>query len=105
MGLISRVSSRTYRAVIKKQLPKSKMAVVKVVKAKVPEALAKKRARYAKLAAANTAARAQSKRDNVVKRREIIKKARAYAAEYANAAKAQANNIKAAKAHGNFFVP
>lgn len=81
------------------------MAVVKVVKAKVPEALAKKRSRYAKLAAANTAARAQSKRDNVVKRREIIKKARAYAAEYSNAAKALANNTKAAKAHGNFFVP
>jgi len=81
------------------------MAVVKVVKAKVPEALAKKRSRYAKLAAANTAARAQSKRDNVVKRREIIKKARSYAAEYSNAAKALANNTKAAKAHGNFFVP
>lgn len=80
------------------------MAVVKVVKAKVPEALAKKRTRYAKLSAANTAARAQSKRDNVVKRREIIKKARAYAAEYSNAAKALANNTKAAKAHGNFFV-
>merc|ERR1712173_38385 len=104
MGLISRVSSRTYRAVIKKQLPKSKMAVVKVVKAKVPEALAKKRSRYAKLAAANTAARAQGKRDNVVKRREIIKKARAYAAEYSNAAKALANNTKAAKAHGNYYV-
>merc|ERR1711981_1435710 len=80
------------------------MAVVKVVKAKVPEALAKKRSRYAKLAAANTAARAQGKRDRVVKRREIIKKARAYAAEYSNASKALANNTKAAKAHGNFFV-
>jgi large subunit ribosomal protein L7e len=80
------------------------MAVVKVVKAKVPEALAKKRSRYAKLAASNTAARAQSKRDNVVKRREIIKKARAYAAEYSNAAKALANNTKAAKDHGNYYV-
>jgi len=80
------------------------MAVVKVVKSKVPEALAKKRSRYAKLAAANTAARAQGKRDNVVKRREIIKKARAYATEYSNAAKALANNTKAAKAHGNYYV-
>jgi 60S ribosomal protein uL30 len=80
------------------------MAVVKVVKAKVPEALAKKRSRYAKLAAANTAARAQGKRDSVVKRREIIKKARAYAAEYSNAAKALSNNTKAAKAHGNYYV-
>jgi len=80
------------------------MAVVKVVKAKVPEALAKKRSRYAKLAAANTAARAQGKRDSVVKRREIIKKARAYAAEYSNATKALANNTKAAKAHGNYYV-
>lgn len=80
------------------------MAVVKVVKAKVPEGLAKKRSRYAKLAAANTAARAQGKRDSVVKRREIIKKARAYAAEYSNASKALANNTKAAKAHGNYYV-
>jgi 60S ribosomal protein uL30 len=80
------------------------MAVVKVVKAKVPEALAKKRSRYAKLAAANTAARAQGKRDSVVKRREIIKKARAYAAEYSNATKALASNTKAAKEHGNYYV-
>merc|ERR1712051_175265 len=80
------------------------MAVVEVVKAKVPEALAKKRSRYAKLAAANTAARAQGKRDSVVKRREIIKKARAYAAEYSNATKALASNTKAAKEHGNYYV-
>jgi len=80
------------------------MAVVKVAKSKVPEALAKKRARYSKLAAANTAARAENKRNNVVKRREIIKRARAYANEYSNDQKALQNNLKAAKAHGNFFV-
>jgi len=81
------------------------MAVVKTVKAKVPEALAKKRARYASLAAKNTQARAQAKKDAVVKRRAIIAKARKYAAEYANDKKVLANQISAAKAHGNFFVP
>jgi len=81
------------------------MAVVKVAKAKVPEALAKKRARYSKLAAKNTEARAQAKKDAVVKRRAIIAKARKYAAEYANDKKVLVNQLQAAKKHNNFFVP
>jgi len=81
------------------------MAVVKVAKARVPEALAKKRARYAKLAAKNTEARAQAKKDAVIKRRSIVAKARKYAAEYANDKKVMANQLKSAKKQGNFFVP
>lgn len=81
------------------------MAVCKVARAAVPEALAKKRARYAKLAAKNTEARAQAKKNSVVKRREIIKKARKYAAEYDSERKAAVSQYKAAKKHGNFYVP
>jgi len=81
------------------------MAVSKTAKAKVPEALAKKRTRYAKLAAKNTEARSEQKTKNIQKRREIMKRARAYAAEYANAEKVMVNQKKAAKKHGNFFVP
>merc|ERR1711881_330614 len=88
MGLISRVSSRTYR-----NRPKTSMA------------LAKKRARYSKLAAKNTEARAEQKKINISKRQEIIKKARNYAAEYAAAERALVNQKKAAKAHANFYVP
>jgi large subunit ribosomal protein L7e len=80
------------------------MAVVKVAKARVPEALAKKRSRYAALAAKNTEARAAAKKASVAKRREIISKARKYASEYANQKQALVNNLKAAKAVGNYFV-
>merc|ERR1711934_1032461 len=80
------------------------MAVVKVTRARVPEALAKKRSRYASLAAKNTEARAAAKKASVVKRREIIAKAAKYAAEYANDKKALTNNLRAAKKSGNFFV-
>lgn len=80
------------------------MAVVKVQKAKVPEALAKKRSRYAKLAAKNTQARVEAKKNAVVKRREHITKARKYAAEYAAEKRALVNNTRAAKKSGNFFV-
>lgn len=80
------------------------MAVVKVAKARVPEALAKKRSRYASLAAKNTEARAAARKASVVKRREIISKARKYANEYANQQKALVNNVRAAKNNGNYFV-
>jgi large subunit ribosomal protein L7e len=80
------------------------MAVVKVARSKVPEALAKKRARYSKLAAKNTEARAAAKKDAVIKRRNIIAKARKYAAEYANDKKVMTNQLKAAKKQGNFYV-
>jgi len=81
------------------------MAVVKVRASKVPEALAKKRARYSKLAAKNTEERGKAKKDAVTKRRDIMKKARKYAAEYENEKKVLVNERKAAKNAGNFFVP
>jgi len=81
------------------------MAVVKVAKARVPEALAKKRSRYASLAAKNTEARAAAKKASVVKRREIISKARKYAKEYSNQNKALVNNLRAARKNNNYFVP
>lgn len=80
------------------------MAIVKVKGARVPEALAKKRTRYATLATKNTQARAAAKKASVVKRREIITKARKYAAEYSNAKKALTNNLRAATKAGNYFV-
>jgi len=81
------------------------MAVVKTKQARVPEALAKKRERYSALAAKNTQARAAARKAAVVQRRAIIQKARQYANEYANQQKALVNNLRAAKAAGNFFVP
>merc|ERR1712178_602705 len=83
----------------------SKMALAKVAKSRVPEGLAKKRARFAKQAAAKAEAKSVAKKTNLVKRREIIQKARKYAAEYAAEAKALVNNTKAAKANGNYYVP
>merc|ERR1712178_584756 len=103
MGLISRVSSRTYRKQETESL--KKMALAKVAKSRVPEGLAKKRARFAKQAAAKAEAKSVAKKTNLVKRREIIQKARKYAAEYAAEAKALVNNTKAAKANGNSYVP
>merc|ERR1711931_393742 len=81
------------------------MAISKIAKSKVPEALAKKRTRYAKLAAKNTEARAAAKAANVLKRRSHVNVARKYAAEYAAQEKALVNQKKAAKAQGNFYVP
>merc|ERR1711877_18879 len=103
MGLISRVSSRTYRKQETESL--KKMALAKVAKSRVPEGLAKKRARFAKQAAAKAEAKSVAKKTNLVKRREIIQKARKYAAEYAAEAKALVNNTRVAKAHGNYYVP
>merc|ERR1712071_167648 len=103
MGLISRVSSRTYRKPETKSFSK-KMAISQITKSRVPEGLAKKRARFAKQAAAKQEAKAVAKKMTLVKQREVITKARAYAAEYAAEAKAFVNNTKAAKAAGNYFV-
>merc|ERR1712071_541356 len=103
MGLISRVSSRTYRKPETKSFSK-KMAISQITKSRVPEGLAKKRSRFAKQAAAKQEAKAVAKKMTLVKQREVIAKARAYAAEYAAEAKAFVNNTKAAKAAGNYFV-
>lgn len=81
------------------------MAVTKAAKARVPEALAKKRTRYAALAAKNTEDRMTAKKNNVLKRREIIAKARKYQAEYEKEARDLVVNTKEAKKTGNFFVP
>merc|ERR1739847_5488 len=104
MGLISRVSSRTYRK-NETEFISSKMAISKIAKSRVPEGLAKKRSRFAKQAAAKAEAKAVAKKNSLAKRREIITKARKYAAEYAAEAKALVNNTKAARDHGNYFVP
>merc|ERR1712032_1705547 len=92
MGLISRVSSRTYRKPETESF--SKMAISQITKSRVPEGLAKKRSRFAKQAAKKQEAKAVAKKQSLVKQREIISKARAYAAEYA----------AEAKAFGNYFV-
>jgi len=80
------------------------MAISQITKSRVPEGLAKKRSRFAKQAAKKQEAKAVAKKQSLVKQREIISKARAYAAEYAAEAKAFVNNTKAAKAAGNYFV-
>merc|ERR1739847_179629 len=104
MGLISRVSSRTYRKP-ETTLSNLTMAVSKVAASRVPEGLAKKRPRFAKQAAKRQEAKAVAKKASLSKQREIISKARAYAAEYKAEAKALVNNTRVAKAHGNFYVP
>merc|ERR1711881_692299 len=81
------------------------MAVSKIAKSRVPEGLAKKRARFAKQAAKKQEEKAVAKKNNLVARRECVKKARAYAAQYAAEAKALVNNTAAAKKSGNFYVP
>merc|ERR1711997_154381 len=104
MGLISRVSSRTYRKP-ETTLSNLIMAVSKVAASRVPEGLAKKRSRFAKQAAAKAESKAVAKKASLTKQREIINKSRAYAAEYAAEAKALVNNTTAAKANGNYYVP
>jgi len=81
------------------------MALQKVAPSRVPEALAKKRTRYAKLAAKRTEERVAAKKASVLKRRELVKKARAYDQEYNKAEKALVNQKRAAKSQGNFYVP
>merc|ERR1739847_137320 len=82
-----------------------KMAIAKIAKSRVPEGLAKKRSRFAKQAAKRQEAKAVAKKAALQKQRDIISKARAYAAEYKAEAKTLVNNTKVAKAHGNYYVP
>jgi len=81
------------------------MALQKTAKSKVPEALAKKRARYANIAAKRQEEKAVARKTNLIKRREIINKARKYQKEYEAEARALVNNKKAAKKFNNFYVP
>jgi len=74
----------------------------KIASPKVPEALAKKRARYAKLNAQRETQKAVEKAYNLSNRREFMDKARAYASEYEAEKRALVNNKKAAKAVGNY---
>jgi len=80
------------------------MGNVKIAKSKVPEGLVKKRARFAKQAAARNEAKAVAKKANLVKRREFVQKARQYANEYDAEKKSALAQKKAAKAQGNFYV-
>jgi len=80
------------------------MVLQKVARSRVPEALAKKRTRYAKLAAKRTEQRATAKKEGILKRREQIQKARKYDHEYKKAARSIISQKKAAKKQGNFYV-
>merc|ERR1712189_64587 len=64
-----------------------------------------KRSRFAKQAAKRQEAKAVAKKAALQKQRDIVSKAKAYAAEYKAEAKALVNNTRVAKAHGNFYVP
>merc|ERR1712173_569780 len=77
---------------------------VKIAKSKVPEGLVKKRASFAKQAAARNEAKAVAKKNNLLKRREFVAKARTYANAYAAEKKAALAQKKAAKDQGNFYV-
>lgn len=77
----------------------------KLAKSRVPEALAKKRSRYAKLAAERNQAKVVAKKNAVLVRREHVRKAREYAAEYKAQAAALVAQKAAAKRDGNFYVP
>merc|ERR1712071_577367 len=103
MGLISRVSSRTYRKPETKSFSKKKWLFPRSPNPECQRASPKSDpdsqnkpppSRKRKLLPKMT----------LVKQREVITKARAYAAEYAAEAKAFVNNTKAAKAAGNYFV-
>merc|ERR1711879_527913 len=72
----------------------TEMAPLKNARSRVPEALANKRQRYAKLAAKKSEERATARKASVLKRREVIKKAR----------KSLVAQQRAAKAQGNFYV-
>merc|ERR1712036_124645 len=103
MGLISRVSSRTYRKQTSKT-PTKRMGKVKIAKSKVPEGLAKKRARFAKQAAAKAEAAQVAKKNSLIARRECVAKARKYAKEYAQEKSSILAQKKAAKKQGNYYV-
>merc|ERR1712127_349304 len=96
MGLISRVSSRTYRK------PETELFSKKWPFPRSPNPECQRASPKSDPDSPNRPPK--GKKQSMVKQREIITKARAYAAEYAAEAKAFVNNTKAAKSAGNYFV-
>ena len=73
--------------------------------ASVPEALKKKRVLYQAALAKRALAQQNAKKAGVLKRRAIIKRAAAYAKEYAQAERNLVARKRQAKANGNAYVP
>merc|ERR1712035_78958 len=82
-----------------KSVPTNTMA------ASVPEALKKKRVLYPAALAKRALAQQNAKKAGVLKRRAIIKRAAAYAKEYAQAERNLVARKRQAKANGNAYVP
>merc|ERR1711992_330167 len=78
--------------------------LIKNMAASVPEALKKKRVLYQAALAKRALAQQNAKKANVVKRRAIIKRAAAYAKEYANKERLLITRKRQAKANGNAYV-
>ena len=72
--------------------------------AAVPEALKKKRVLYQAALAKRALAQQNAKKAGVLKRRAIIKRAAAYAKEYAQAEKTLVARKRQAKKNGNAYV-
>merc|ERR1712042_163690 len=72
--------------------------------ASVPEALKKKRVLYQAALAKRALAQQNAKKAAVLKRRAIIKRAAAYAKEYAQADRQLIQRKRQAKANGNAYV-
>merc|ERR1712060_710791 len=70
----------------------------------VPEALKKKRVAHQASLAKKALAQQNAKKANVIKRRAIIKRAAAYAKEYANKDRLLVTRLRQAKANGNAYV-
>merc|ERR1711920_320559 len=70
----------------------------------VPEALKKKRQAHQAALAEKALAKQNAKKANILKRRAIIKRAAAYAKEYANKERVLITRKRQAKAAGNFYV-
>merc|ERR1712071_734722 len=104
MGLISRVSSRTYRKPETKSFSKKKWLFPRSPNPECQRASPKSDPDSPNKPPPSRKLRLLPKKMTLVKQREVITKARAYAAEYAAEAKAFVNNTKAAKAAGNYFV-
>merc|ERR1711920_527905 len=71
----------------------------------VPEALKKKRQAHQAALAEKALAKQNAKKANILKRRAIIKRAAAYAKEYANKERVLITRKRQAKANGNVYVP
>merc|ERR1712007_270159 len=70
----------------------------------VPEALKKKRQAHQAALAEKALAKQNAKKANILKRRAIIKRAAAYAKEYANKERVLITRKRQAKAAGNYYV-